>query len=99
MNKRKSKRILLQRGENNSHMKLDDNIRIEKVFNMVAPNPRYNPSMPSFLYIRNSTAIIERLSLLPPLAPEGSAWIRVLALLAGSVSLSFWRTLVKRIHI
>jgi len=51
---------------------------MEKVFNMVAPNPRNKPAKPSFKYILRMTESIDRSFLLPP--EEGTAWILVFAL-------------------
>lgn len=52
-------------------------IRMEKVLSMVAAKPRYQPVIPSFLYIRSKIAIMDNSSL--PF-PFGKAWILVFAL-------------------
>jgi len=51
---------------------------MEKVFNMVAPNPRNKPAKPSFEYILRMTESIDRSFFFPP--EEGTAWILVFAL-------------------
>jgi len=55
---------------------------MEKVFNMVAPNPRNKPTRPSLPYILRITERIDKSFFLPP---EGTAWILVFALQRISV--------------
>lgn len=55
--------------------------RMEKVFSIVAPNPRNKPETPSFLYILSSTESIERSALSLTFPSDDATWILVFALM------------------